>query len=208
MHLLHRKLAAGMRASASASAVLLNETFADGVFDDWTVTDAPGAQFPSNWYVSNGWLIQSENTNLGGNFDTITLPKEGTYAAYDGGYGWSDYHITLTMMSSDDDMIGVMFRVQDNNNYYRFYWDHQRQFSTLAKKVGGVWTRIFGHERYYQRSQNYQIDILAQGNLIQISTDGNLLSSVTDNSLAQGTIAMYCYANKGSYFRDILVTEP
>ncbi|MGA7979804.1 MAG: hypothetical protein WCA32_06195 [Chromatiaceae bacterium] len=52
--------------------------------------------------------------------------RPGTYAVYEGGYGWADYRLSLAMRSADNDAIGVMWRVADNDNYYRFSWDTPR----------------------------------------------------------------------------------
>ena len=60
--------------------------------------------------------------------------RPGTYAVYEGGYGWADYRLSLAMRSADNDAIGVMWPVADNDNYYRFSWDTQRSELPAAGK--------------------------------------------------------------------------
>ena len=45
---------------------------------------------------------------------------------------WNDYRVTMKIQSPDNDRLGVMFRYQDNDNYYRFSW-HARQISPARK---------------------------------------------------------------------------
>ncbi len=56
------------------------------------------------------------------------------------GRDWTDYRVTLTMRSEDNEAIGVMFRYRDSNNYYRFSWDSQRSYRRLVKRENGVFT--------------------------------------------------------------------
>jgi ABC-type sulfate transport system substrate-binding protein len=59
----------------------------------------------------------------------------------------------------------------------------------------------------YVIGENYQLEITAQGNTLEVYIDSFLIFSVTDGSLTSGTIALYCWGNEGSYFDDILVED-
>ena len=120
---------------------------------------------------------------------------------------WSDYRVTLTMRSDDNDVIGVMFRHRDNNNYYRFSWDTQAAQRRLVKRENGLFTVLAEDAVQYVPRQTYQVEIVAQGTTLEVSIDGVLIFSVTDTSSADGTIALYSWANDGSYFDDILVED-
>ena len=189
------------------SDLLLQDEFADGSMNGWTVIDDGTVDAPSAWSTSSGQLVQSTNIYDGTSADPADLPKRGSYAAYDGGYGWTDYRLSLTLGSDDDDAVGVMFRLQDNANYYRFSWDKQRGYRRLVKNVGGVFTLLAEDAVPYTQGQTYQLDIRVQGDQIEVLIDGAPIFSVTDASLAHGSIAAYSWGNTGAVFDDIAVTD-
>jgi hypothetical protein len=186
----------------AASPVLLEDDFSDGDYAGWTVVDEGTSEAPSSWSASSGVMVQGSNiySTLGGE-----LAKPGTYAYYVGGVGWTDYQADLTIRSQDDDGIGVMFRYQDSGNYYRFSWDRSRSYRRLVKKQGGVFNLLAGDSVPYTIGQTYQLRIIAQGTLLTVSIDGVPVFSVTDGALSSGSIALYTWANAGSYFDDVVV---
>ena len=111
----------------------------------------------------------------------------------------------LTIRSQDNDGIGVMLRYQDSDNYYRFSWDRERSFRRLVKKQGGVFTLLAGDSVLYTIGQTYQLRIIAHGALLTVSIDGVPVFSLTDGALSSGSIALYTWANAGSYFDDVVV---
>ena len=159
---------------------------------------------PSSWSCATGAMCQSSNI-----YDppTYLLPvdKLGTYAYCDAGTDWTDYNVSLTILSDDNDAIGVMFRYQDNDNYYRFSWDQSRSYRRLVKKQGGVFTLLAEDSVPYFIGQTYQLLIVAQGRILEVFIDGTSIFSVTDDSISSGSIAFYTWGNTGSWFDDILV---
>jgi hypothetical protein len=192
---------------ADAPPPVLDEDFADGDFAGWTVVDEGQEYAPSAWSAVTGELVQSTNINDGTSTDPAALPKLGTYAVYDGGYDWTDYRVTLSLGSDDDDAIGLMVRVQDSDHYYRFSWDKQRSYRRLVKNVGGVFILLDAEAVPYVHGQTYQLDILVQGALIDVRIDGSLVLSATDTDLTQGSIAAYSWGNVGARFDQINVNE-
>ncbi|NIO17010.1 MAG: hypothetical protein GTN70_08430, partial [Deltaproteobacteria bacterium] len=132
----------------------------------------------------------------------------GTYAYWQAGSGWTDYTATVTMKSTDNDGIGVMFRYQDENNYYRFIWDSQRSSRALVKAENGVFSILAEDFVPYVPGKSYQVKISAQGSSLQVSIDGSPVFSVNDSTFSSGTIALYSWGNAGSYFDDITVEGP
>ena len=186
---------------------LYSDDFNDGSMTRWTVVNDGTVDAPSSWSASSGQLVQGTNIYDGTSADPADLPKRGSYAAYAGGYGWTDYRLSLALGSDDDDAIGVMFRLQDNANYYRFSWDKQRNYRRLVKNVGGTFTLLAQDAVPYVQGQTYQLEIVAQGDLIEVWIDGALIFSVTDASLAQGTIAPYSWGNVGARFAAVRVSQ-
>jgi hypothetical protein len=188
--------------SAPGPEILLSEDFNDGDYNGWTLVEQGTNQGPMAWSAATGVMVQSSNVHSP---VTAGISKLGTYAYWQAGSGWTDYTATVTIKSDDDDGIGIMFRYQDENNYYRFIWDRQRNSRALEKCENGQFTILDEDFVPYVTGQNYQVKISAQGSSLQISIDGNPVFSVNDSSLSLGTIALYCWGNEGSYFDDILV---
>jgi hypothetical protein len=120
---------------------------------------------------------------------------------------WTNYTVTLKMWSTDDDDLGVMFRYQDANNYYRFSWDKQRAYRRLVKRQNGVFTLLAKDAVPYVQGQAYQVKIVANGTTQQVWIDGVKIFSVTDPSFATGTVALYTWADQGAYFDNVVVTD-
>ncbi len=111
------------------------------------------------------------------------------------------------MRSDDDDALGVMFRYQNNNNYYRFSWDSQRTYRRLVKRENGVVTLLAEDQDPYVVGQSYQVEIVAQGPQLEVWIDGAQIFAVADASFASGTIALYSWGNMGSHFDDVVVED-
>ena len=156
--------------------------------------------------LSGGELVQSSNV-YGGSTAGGSLPKPGTYARYEGGGGWTDYRVRVRLRSLDDDAIGLMFRVQGVDDYYRFSWDLQRNYQRLVKKVGGQFTLLAEQTVGYVPGQAYEVEVTAEGSLLEVRVDGVLVLSASDGDIGSGTVALYVWANAGSYFDDVSVEQ-
>ena len=189
-----------------APSFLLSDNFNDSNFDGWTIVDEGTANAPSAWSAATGTLIQSSNI-LSFPSGAAVLPKPGTYAQSDAGAAWSDYVFSSTIRSNDNDVLGVMFRMQDSSNYYRFSWDQQRPGRRLVKQVGGGFTLLVEDAVPYVSGQLYNLEITVDGSTIEVQIDGMLILSAVDGDLASDTIALYSWGNQGSESDNILV-EP
>jgi hypothetical protein len=185
--------------------VLLSEDFSDGDHNGWSILTEAAEQGPADWYVDNGWLVQGSNVFSYPAAGEIEKP--GTYALYPAGAAWGDYRLSALVSSDDDDAIGIMFRYQDNDNYYRFSMDRQRKYRRLVKKVNGQYYLLAGDDFRYAKGQSYRVEVIAEGSSIEVYMDGELAFSVIDDSIAQGALAMYCWGNAGSLFDDILAEK-
>jgi hypothetical protein len=181
---------------------LLAEDYNDGDHVGWTVNDDGNDAGPSAWSVANGELAQTSNIGATGG-DPSRL---GTHAVYTRGT-WTDYRVALKLRSSDNDRLGVMFRVQDSNNFYRFSWDQGSPGRKLWKREKGVFTLLAEDAVPYVTGQTYGLEIVAQGNSFKVNIDGQLVFSVTDPSFSLGTVALYSSHNRSSFFDDVLVED-
>ena len=188
----------------SLSLLSLSEDFNDGNYNGWALVDQGTVNAPMAWSAATGVMVQSSNVHT---LPTgMEIPKLGTYAYWQGGIGWTNYTTEVTIKSADNDAIGIMFRYQDENNYYRFSWDKERSYRRLVKCVNGQFTLLAQDSVPYVIGQNYRLKIGAHGSTLQVSIDGSPIFSVNDSSLSSGTIALYSWGNTGSYFDNIRVT--
>ena len=185
----------------STEKTLLTEDFSDGNFVGWSIIDDPAAQNgPSLWSVSNGVLLQKSDIGSG------TSDALGTYALFTRG-SWTDYRFSVKMKSTDNDSIGVMFRYQDDRNYYRFVWDPQEKSRRVEKRVNGVFTSIAHDAVPYVTGQTYQVEIVANKAALQVLVNGASVFSVNDSTFSGGTVALYSRFNSTSIFDDVMVQD-
>jgi hypothetical protein len=180
--------------------VLLSENFNDSDHVGWTIIDEGNVDGPSKWSAATGALVQRSNI---GSADPHDL---GTYALFTRG-SWQDYRVALKMRSADNDPIGVLFRFQDNDNYYRLSWDKQTAGRRLIKRKNGVFEILAQDSVPYIPGKNYHVEIIAQGGSLKVNIDGKFAFSVTDQSFKVGAVALYSSHNQGSVFDDVLVEE-
>jgi len=191
--------------------VYLIEDFDDGNINGWTIFD--DASGTSNWSVSwdqtffsSGNLLQTSNI-YGGSTSRAPLPKPGTYLIYDDGDNWQDYVAELYFLSTDNDAIGLMFRYQDDDNYYRFSWDQQRNYRRLVKKVDGNFTLLAEDSVPYIKNKVYKLGVSAEGDRLRVSIDGVKIFDVNDTDISSGSTALYAWANSTSLFDGIKVSD-
>jgi hypothetical protein len=181
--------------------LLLAENFSDGNFVGWSTVDEGNDSGPSIWQVTNGAFVQSSNIG-----STTANGRLGTYALYTRG-NWGDYRMTLKMRASDDDFMGVLFRVQDSENYYRLMWGRGVPGRKLWKRENGVFKLIAEDAVPYNLNQTYGVEVIVQGSSLKVNIDGKAVFAVTDATFQRGAVALYCSYNEGTYFDDVLVED-
>ena len=185
---------------------LLDERFSVPITDRWNTVDDGNEEGPSQWAVTSSELRQT--SNIHGGLMTRNVPdKPGTYAVT-GDTNGTDYRVSVTLRSDEADAIGVMFRYQDNDNYYRFSMGSQRGYRRLVKKVGGVFTVLWEDRRRYLLRRHYTITLECVGQRLTGYLNGSRLFSLDDSSLASGRIGLYCWANRGACFTEVRVSSP
>jgi YD repeat-containing protein len=187
------------------AGILLRDDFSDNEFSGWTVTDEGTISAPSAWSAATGALRQTSDIHSSPT-TAATIPKPGTFARWTAGTAWTNYSITAELNSSDNDVLGVMFRYTNNNNYYRFSMDSERANRRLSKKRNGTWTTLWSDTTAYQLNRTYVLEIIANGSSLTVKLDGVQLWTGNDTqTLTTGTVAMYSWQNTGARFDNVLV---
>jgi hypothetical protein len=186
------------------ASVLADEPFVND-FNNWATVDQGELSRPSNWeirtsgtrnYLEQNSDIYSDNT-----------AQLGTFAAYNNGAAWQDVGIDLEMNSTDDDGIGVMFRVVDSDNYYRLNWNHQNGTRRLEVIEDGVLTVLAEESALFDLNHWYQVSIQAIGDNLTVFIDGELVFNVSDNTHSTGTMALYSWNNDRAKFDNVIVRD-
>jgi len=185
---------------------LLNELFNVLVQNRWNFVNDGDQEGPSQWEVTGGELRQTSNIH-GGSTDPGIPDKPGTYALT-GDKNWADYCTSVRLCSDTTSAIGVMFRCQDKDNYYRFSMDHQGSYRRLIKKVAGAVTVLWEDSIQYTVGREYIVTIDCVGERLTGYLDGIQLFAVDDSSLAAGCIGLYCWANNGARFKEVRMAAP
>jgi len=177
----------------TAGVALLSDNFDQGRFSGWTIVDRglkPGA---SVWAVINGTLTQGSASD--------------TFVIYTLRSNWRDYSLELNVKSIDLGSIGVMFRYQDNANYYRFSWNSQTNVRRLEKSQDGIFTVLAEDLRSYTAGRSYNLAVRAKGSGLEVLLDGTQILTAMDATFSAGTIALYSSSNHESSFDNIFVED-
>jgi hypothetical protein len=183
--------------------LLFREAFGPNALDRYAIVDEGTDLGPSAWSAAAG-LIQQKSNVYGGSLAAADAAKPGTYAVV-GDADWRDVRIGARVSATDDDGIGIAFRWQDQDNYYRFSMDAERGFRRLVKKTNGVVTVLWEEGSGYIVNRIYDIDIVAVGDCLSGFLDNEMLFSVRDGALRRGAVGLYCWANEGAQFHALTV---
>jgi hypothetical protein len=190
--------------TVSVAEVLFSDDFNSGDLNGWTgnIIDDSGAD--SDWRLIEGGYSQLNNVyrrSVNGSYN------RGTYSYPNSGADWSSYRfsVEVTPLPGMGNDIGVMFRYQDNSNYYRLSLNYRDGFTRLEKKVAGNFSTLAVDSVGYNEEQTLNITIEANSSIIQVYVDDAPLFSVVDSDISQGTIALYCQDEVK--FDNVLVTK-
>ncbi len=188
---------------ADDAGFLFRETFGPTAMDHYDVVDEGDQLGPSNWGRSGSWIRQNANL-FGGSLDPAVPAKPGTMALF-GEPTWTDVRIAVTLRSTDDDAIGLAFRVRDPQNLYRFSMDRERGYRRLVKHAGGTVTTLWEDAGRFVTGQAYRLVVEAAGDRLLGWLDDRLLFDVRDTAHPRGRAGLYSWLNTGAHFGAISV---
>ena len=188
---------------------LLNESFDDGDYFGWSIHDQGTVEGPSFWTVNSG--IMTQTSNIFGPEVFAVANRQGTYALFDDNqaFSWDNYVFEATLNNTDNDGIGLLFRYQDSNNYYKIEFDNQRSFTKLFKIVKGEEITLASTNTSYTPNTNFTVRIEAVENYISLYLNGVVLfgGSIFEDSLPAGSIGLYCWGSQNALFDSIIIQQ-
>ena len=168
---------------AACTATLLQDNFNAGL-SGWSWSSG-------SWSALAGWVI---------------APASGASLLTRNGATFSDLsYSALVSATSTSGSIGLVFRVQDTANYYRFVWTGA---SRLIERVdGGSPTPVASQTAgAFIANRWYHLEVRAVGDRLTVYLDGQSILNGTDATFASGSVGFYV-ANNDAAFDDVLVTR-
>jgi hypothetical protein len=182
--------------------VLQSFANSSATLNGWAIVDQGTLGAPSNWQVlTTGVLKQSSDIR------STDSAKLGTFAKYTAGSTWQNVGIKVELNSTDNDVMGVMFRVVDNQNYYRLSWNVKTGLRQLERIVNGEASVMAEDHATIAGNTWYRLAIYAIDNKLTVFVDGQSVFSVNDSTHQTGTVALYSFDNDGARFRNLTVRD-
>jgi type II secretory pathway pseudopilin PulG len=164
-------------------AVFLWDDFQDGSASDWLHT----------WDTGTNWNV----VNDGGNY--VYRYNNAAYSQTQrGSTAWDDYTLTAKFRPNAYNQHGIVFRYQDDNNFWRLIFENNEV--RVRGRVGGAWVDAGGSggESFTPTAgQWYQVKITVTGDSLKAKywSDGNPEPGVwnfdlTDNALLAGAVGL------------------
>lgn len=194
-----------------------------GKLGRWQVLDEGSINAPSNWAVGETVAPVSKYLNQtssikGGNSAASDPVKPGTMLllgndpALGAGHqeqpaNWTDYRLSVYLHAAGSGAIGVVFRYQDGNNYYRLSLDRNGPYRRLVSVANGIHTILKEDDFAYDPQRDYLITVEAINSSLRVYQDGALIFEVADAAHPKGSIGLYCYDNPGARFNDVHVDD-
>jgi len=176
---------------------------------EWTIVDdEPNSSGPGNWYAGDGILSQTSNIFVNQDEFNVHL---GTHI-FTGNKSWKNYSFNVILKTTDDDGIGIIFRYQDKNNYYRLLFLNDAgnggPFRRLQKMTEGKLSTISESRLANATPKNwFAVTAKVKDDSIITYLNGSLLFAVEDQTHKGGAIGFTCYANSGAFFDSVSVTS-
>lgn len=181
--------------SPSHAVVLFQETFDDGVADDFTVVSG-------TWNV----IAQRYYSQVSG-FEAFAVSTAGLAA---GSAGWTDYRVDVDLLVNGSYNRILRFRVRDAANYYAVNLRAAPYNDVwLHKVVDGVQTDLAHVTGFVSnRGQWCHFTVEAVGPSLSVACDGVPLISMVDGSVdphLSGAVAVVAYSGGVVQWQDCFV---
>ena len=173
-------------ASFTLYPVLVRDNFDDGNADGWTVV-------AGQWAVSGGELVESSDA--------------GTHNIAVSGPDLVDFQLTADVRSTDNDDVGLVFRFQDENNFYQVALNDENDRIELRRRRAGTFTPLASiSANLHIKGLPVQLGVRAQQAHLQVFLNGRPVVEADTDEVTSGKIGLYSRFNKFAAFDEVLVT--
>lgn len=128
---------------------------------------------------------------------------------YDGEtYGDLTLKVRLKVVAGASEQIaGVVFRAQDDKNFYVARINTIDGNVRFYKFVNGIRSTPIGNDRPLKKGEWYELSVVCIGNKIRIQIDDHeAIPELTDNSFTKGRIGFITKSDTVAYFADVRVS--
>ena len=183
-------LLAGFISLAPRVCALLYDFEDAGQMDDWEVTDGQGEM------EGSAFVLQADG---------------GEGKAFVGSTDWTDYTITCkaTMVGGNNNY-GVIYRYQDNVNYYMNSIKFVDQQATWAARISGNYLQGQAGMRLpfaSEMNKQYELKIEVEGNQFKFYVDGEMVQEFSNDEFDKGAVGLRVYSSH-AVFDDFEVNGP
>jgi lysophospholipase L1-like esterase len=197
--------AASLSGGASGLALPFSDDFDDGTSNGWSfVNETPSA---AAWDAGSGALSQSNPVESVNSFEESF--HLGAYAWLTAGTSLTDYRFTVDVERFGDgraESLGILFRYQDPDNYYRFTMNTRYGFSRLEKRQNGVFSTLAVNAIGDNPSTANWITAEVDGADIRVSVDGSVVLAASDSAHPSGSVGLF--TQSPARFDNVLVDVP
>jgi lysophospholipase L1-like esterase len=195
--------AASLQGGSTALVLPFADDFDDGDSSGWLIAnDTPK---DDAWSVVSGEFVQSALVeSLNSYEESYHL---GTYAWLPSGLSLTDYRIDVEVRRIDlsrRESIGVLFRYQDPDNYYRLSINARYGFIRLEKRESGVFFTLARSALGFDPAATYTISVETNGSEIRTSIGGAVQLVANDTSLNRGSVGLF--SQSAVAFDDVSIT--
>jgi hypothetical protein len=108
-----------------------------------------------------------------------------------------DFHLTVEasqVAGPDDNEYGVLTRMQDSDNFYRFsisgdgYYMVSKYVDGQQQLLGSNWTPS---QAIHQGQATNTLEVICQGSTLTFLVNGQLLADVEDSQFSRGDVGLY-----------------
>jgi hypothetical protein len=155
----------------------------------WTVGQSPSQNSTGSSWTAVGGNQAIQDTNSYG-----TLVSDFTTS---GDFNFGGFMTPTTVSFNDDDILGLVFGWQDNQNHYRLGWEQGGFNDTsgasgmfLIQEIAGVSNILFQQEIFWDDNTQYNFLVGRTNNDISFTLNG-VSQSFTDTSFMSGHVGFY-----------------
>jgi hypothetical protein len=197
----------------SEDGVAFVESLGPNALDGYDVVDLEPPVNPSKPYVSS-WVVKNDrieqgNDYRGGLATADLLPRRpGTLAVLKKTF--ANTRTTFTLQTGSLRDVGVLFRFQDSEHYYRFSMARldagtNGSFRRLVKRINGAVTVLWEDAVTVDSSEATRIVVETFADRLVGYVNDSLVFNVRDADLVDGRPGYYCWGNTQAFFEGLQV---